>query len=281
MAYNTGVNDKVNGGVSGGNFLTGSMDFFTVATLVPCFPTNVVTPLNLLYTQQGYSTWQPVTVIDGTGTAQTYATAQAYQDAWTQQYNLNLLTQLFAQNANPVAVSVNFQQVSNPHTMSGLSANIFNNSMNYSYSSVFGSNFTASNSIVYFVKFITEKAGYWKVAGSSSPSEQDNTTGYQLLDALEGVSVYDTVGTVLFPTSVSVPGGVGYDLATPPAQPLSAGISDVAVSTLSSLSGQSVTLYTNQFEVDSASNRNTVAYVASLTNGGSPNVPANDALPTP
>ena len=35
MSYNTGTNDKVNGGVHAGEFLTGKMDFYTVKTVVP------------------------------------------------------------------------------------------------------------------------------------------------------------------------------------------------------------------------------------------------------
>lgn len=259
MAYNTGSYNKVNGGVLGGNFLTGSMDFFTIATLVPCFQTNVDTPINLLYTQQGYSTWQPVTVIDGTGTAQTYSTAAEYQNAFTLQANLNLLTQLFAQNANPVAISVNYATSSNPSAI-GLTAKQLNNVTDFSYSSNFGSAYSSSQT-VYYIKFITEKTGYWYVSGSTvdSANWDSNTTGYQFLDALNdatnaGVPVFDLQTTVLSGSST--------------------------VGTLTSLSGQTVNVNTNAFEV-SGSAINTVAYVATLATAGSPNVPNQNALPTP
>ena len=39
------MTDKVNGGVYAGEFLTGNMDFFSFATLVPVGQTNVDTPV--------------------------------------------------------------------------------------------------------------------------------------------------------------------------------------------------------------------------------------------
>lgn len=234
------MTDKVNGGVSGGEFLTGSMDFFTIATLVPCFPTNVTTPLADLYTQQGYSTWQSVTVIDGTNTSQTYASASSYQDAFNKQFNLNMLTQLFAQNINPVAVSVSTSTGTAPNAI-GL-ANFGNN---FSYSANFGSGYSSTASVVYTLKFITEKTGYWLVSGSTpaSTSFNTNSTGYQFLDALESAS---TAGVLI------------YDLASNVLN------SSTSAGTVTSLSGQSVTLYTNTFEVASSTARNTVAYVSTL-----------------
>jgi hypothetical protein len=258
MAYNSGSANRVNGGTLGGNFLTGSMDFFTVATLVPCFQTNVDTPINLLYTQQGYSTWQPVTVVDGTGTAQTYSTAADYQDAFTKQANLDLLTSLFAQNVNPVAISVNYATSSNPSAIN-LQGTQFNVATNYSYSNDF-TNYGSSKT-VYYVKFITEKTGYWYVSGSTvdSASWDSNTTGYQFLDTLNaaagaGVAVYDLQSPVLNGSTTT--------------------------STVTSLSKQTVNINTNVFNV-SGSYINTVAYVATLAAAGSPNVPNQNALPTP
>ena len=260
MAYNSGTYNRVNGGALGGNFLTGSMDFFTIATLVPCFQTNVDTPINLLYTQQGYSTWQPVTVVDGTGTAQTYNSAGAYQDAYVKQTNLNILQQLFAQNVNPVAISCNYATSSNPNAIN-LTATQLNASTNYSYSNDFGSDYTSSQT-VYYIKFITERTGYWYVSGSTvdRPNWDSNTTGYQFLDALNsatsaGVTVFDLQSEVLNGSTTA--------------------------STLTSLSGQTVNVNTNYFEVAPGASLNTVAYVATLANAGSPNVPNQNALPTP
>jgi hypothetical protein len=260
MAYNSGTNNRVNGGALGGNFLTGSMDFFTIATLVPCFQTNVDTPINLLYTQQGYSTWQTVTVVDGTGTARTYSSAAQYQDAYTKQVNLNVLQQLFAQNVNPVAVSVNYATASNPNAI-GLAAVQLNASTNYSYSANFGSGYTDPQT-VYYIKFITERSGYWYVSGSTvdSANWDSNSTGYQFLDALNsataaGVNVYDLQTPVLDGTTTS--------------------------GTITSLSNQTVNVNVNYFEVAPGATLNTVAYVATLANAGSPNVPNQNALPTP
>jgi len=267
MAYNSGSYNRVNGGVLGGNFLTGSMDFFTIATLVPCFQTNVDTPINLLYTQQGYSTWQPVTVVDGTGTAQTYNTAASYQDAYTKQTNLNILQQLFAQNVNPVAVSVNYATASNPSAVN-LTATQLNASTNFSYSNDFGAAYSSSQT-VYYIKFITEKTGYWYVRGTSvnQANWDTNTTGYQFLDAINsatasGVTVFDLQSEVLNGSTTA--------------------------GTVSSLSGQTVNVNTNSFVVNPATVNgsaqttiNTVAYVATLANAGSPNVPNMNALPTP
>ena len=261
MAYNSGSYNKVNGGALGGNFLTGSMDFFTIATLVPCFQTNVDTPINLLYTQQGYSTWQNVTIVDGTGTPQTYTTAGQYQDAFTKQANLNLLQQLFAQNVNPVAISVNYATNSNPSAIN-LTATQLNASTNYSYSNDFGSNYNSSKT-VYYVKFITEKTGYWYVSGSTldSPNWDSNQTGYQFLDALNSA------------TAANVPVG---DLQSEQL------LSSTTIGTLTSLSNQTVNVNVNNFIVDpSNADLNTVAFVATLANAGSPNVPNQNALPTP
>jgi len=260
MAYNSGTNNRVNGGALGGNFLTGSMDFFTVATLVPVFQTNVDTPINLLYTQQGYSTWQTVTVVDGTGTAQTYSTASAYQDAYTKQYNLNLLQQLFAQNVNPVAISVNYATSSNPSAIN-LTATQLNSVTNYSYSNDFGSDYDGSMT-VYYVKFITERTQYWYVNGSTlnSPNWDTNSTGYQFLDALNNAT---TAGVTVLDLQSPVLNG------------------STTADTVTSLSNQTVNVNTNYFEVAPGETLNTVAYVATLANAGSPNVPNQNALPTP
>lgn len=199
MASFTGVGDQVNGGVLAGDFLTGQLSFFIVATLVPMFQTNVTTPVALLYTQQGYSTWQSVTVTDSTGTAQTYASQASYTDALAKQQNLDLLVRTFATRANPIAISVSTATVSNPSAI-GLTG--------YSYSTNFGSGYTSSATVTY-VKFATERTGYWQVSGSTAGPD-DNVDGYQLLDTLQAV-----------PSSFGQTASVGFqpvgvqDLSTP------------------------------------------------------------------
>jgi hypothetical protein len=191
MAYNTGVNDKVNGNVKAGEFLTGNMDFFTVATIVPVvnasgWATNVDTPVALLYTQQGYSTWQPVTVVDQGGNAVTYSSQADYVDAYNIQQNFNTLIQVFSLRANPVAISTTVVSVTNPHTTS-LFAGFLNNS------GVFGSGYTTNPTNIYVVKLATEHTGLWNVSSASD----SNDNGYQLLNGLQGVPVHDLASSVL------------------------------------------------------------------------------------
>ena len=90
------TSNKVNGGVQAGEFLTGNMDFFSIATVVPMAQTNVTTPVADLYTQQGYTTWQDVTVVNGASVAITYTSQADYEDALYKQNNLDMLLQIFA-----------------------------------------------------------------------------------------------------------------------------------------------------------------------------------------
>ena len=191
MSYNTGTNDKVNGGVHAGEFLTGKMDFYTVKTVVPMAQTNVTTPVAYLYTQQGYTTWQPVTVIDGSGNPVTYSTQASYENALKKQNNLNLLIQLFATRANPVAISVSsVNENPNSSTYTG-----FLNATNL------GSNFNGTYSVT-TVKLATEKTLLWNV----SSAMESNELGYQFLDAIDGIAVQDLstpVGVSMFVVSGS------------------------------------------------------------------------------
>lgn len=185
MSAYTGTNNKVNGGALAGEHLTGNIDYFTVATLVPMDQTNVDTPVAYLYTQQGYSTWQSVTVVDGYGVSQTYATQAAYQDAYNKQANLNLLMQIFATRANPVVMSCSTQTVSNPSTTTLFAG--------FSNDTVFGSAYSSSATVT-SVKLMTEKTLLWLV---SEPEVDNNTDGYELLGALQGITVLDLATPVL------------------------------------------------------------------------------------
>lgn len=177
------MTDKVNGGVQAGEFLTGNMDFFSIATLVPMAQTNVNTPVADLYTQQGYTTWQPVVVVDGSGTAVTYSTQADYEDALAKQANLNLLLQVFATRVNPVAISVSAATVGNPAaaTYTG-----------YQNATAFGSAYSSSATVT-TVKIATEKSGQWNVSSAA----ESNADGYQLLTALQGLAVQDVAANVL------------------------------------------------------------------------------------
>jgi len=196
MAAYTGTNNRVNGAALAGEHLTGNIDYFTIATLVPMAQTNVVTPVTYLYTQQGYSTWQSVSVIDGTGTSITYTTQTTYQNAYNKQSNLNLLLQLFATRANPVVVNYSSQTVVDPSATT-LFADFLN-------AVDFGSAYSAS-ATVSTIKIMTEKTLLWLV---SSPEVDNNTDGYEFLNFIQGITVLDlatpVLQTAVFETDSSV-----------------------------------------------------------------------------
>lgn len=182
------MTDKVNGGVQAGEFLTGNMDFFSIATLVPMAQTNVTTPVADLYTQQGYTTWQDVTVVNGAGVAITYTSESDYEDALYKQNNLDMLLQIFALNVNPVAISVSSQTVGNPSTTSAFAG--------YLNGTTFGDDYSSSMTVT-TVKIATEKTGYWNVSALA----ESNVLGYQLLTALQDVPV-DDLNTPILSASV-------------------------------------------------------------------------------
>ena len=155
------MTDKVHGGVHGGEFLTGKMDFFTIDTLVSLDQTNVDTPSADLY-QISASVWTPVTITDGHGVALTYNNKSDYDDAYDMQQNLNKVLAAFAIRANPVMVSVSVS--------------------NYSVTGVFGGNFTG-NADVAQINLATEKSGLWLVDVAET-----NEAGYGLDVALDGVA---------------------------------------------------------------------------------------------
>lgn len=170
---------KVHGGVRGGEFLTGKMDFFTIKTLVPVAQTNVVTPSADLY-QISSTVWTPVTVVDGAGVAQTYNSKAAYDTAWEKQANLDTFLKVFAIRANAVAVSVSVATVADPSADG------------------FGSSFTTSASVA-TINIATEKSGLWYAAGQGNygvAADDTNNLGYLLADALNDIVMYDaTVDT--------------------------------------------------------------------------------------
>lgn len=180
------MTDKVNGGVQAGEFLTGNMDFFAIATLVPMSQTNVTTPVaDLSGIQNLYTTWQPVTVVNGAGTAVTYSTQADYEDALVKQANLNLLLQLFATRVNPVAISISAATDSNPSTTTYAG---------YLNGTTFGDDYSSSMTVT-TIKIATEKTGYWNVSSAA----ESNDLGYQLLTLLNGVAVQDVAAGTIAP----------------------------------------------------------------------------------
>ena len=189
------MTDKVNGNVRGGEFLTGNMDFFSVATIVPVAQTNVDTPVVDLPGYATYATlgtWTDVTVVNGAGTAVTYSSLNNYLDAFYKQANMDILVNAFAQRANPVAVSVKVL----PSSINGATINAHTSVyfaqagyLNGDATSVFGSAYTTGKTIS-IVNFATEKTSLW-TAGAS----ETNASGYGLLVALDGLSCFDTQGS--------------------------------------------------------------------------------------
>lgn len=181
MLGETKMTNKVHGGVQAGEFLTGNMDFFTINTVVPVAQTNVTTPVADLY-QISSTVWSPVTVIDGNGTPVTYATEAAYTDAFVKQHNLNTMLKLFANRANPVAISVITTLNVDPSSTFGLGAQ-YNGTME-----------------VATINIATEKSGLWFAGFQGNYGELANNTnllGYQVSSEFQGVAVADLSVPVL------------------------------------------------------------------------------------
>lgn len=224
------MTDRVNGGVSAGEFLTGNMDFFTVLTLVPTYQTNVVTPVVDLPGYQvlaNTGVWTNVAVADVTGTVQTYSSLSTYLDAFYKQLNLNNLIGTFSARANPVAISVNTFTGNIPGTATPLNANtstlwaaynLYNN-VSPTPTQVFGSSYT-TGAVYYSVHIATEKSLAWvnypygnfdyptdgqKIIGvaGSTTADNSNLNGYSLLSnntaaaggGLDTLVAYDTNGS--------------------------------------------------------------------------------------
>lgn len=145
------MTDKVHGGVVGGEFLTGKMDFFSFETSLLMAATGVNTPVKDLY-QISEAVWTPVTV-----NGVTYATKADYLTAFKEQQNLNIFMGVFAVRANPVIISVT----------------------------------DAGATYTNMVNIATEKTGLWFVddgVGNYGDAALDtNYTGYKLEDAFDGV----------------------------------------------------------------------------------------------
>jgi hypothetical protein len=173
------MTNKVNGGVKGGEFLTGKMDFFTIQTLVPVAQTNVTIPVADLY-QISSSVWSPVTVVDGNGTAVTYATQADYVVALQKQANFDTFLKVFGTRANPVAVSITIDDVADPAAAG------------------FGGDYDSELPVA-SIHIATEKSGLWYADSQGNfgtAANETNAFGYMLTSALEGV-VVNNVGSVL------------------------------------------------------------------------------------
>lgn len=195
------MTDKVNGAVRAGEFLTGNMDFFSFATIVPVGQTNVDTPVVDLPGYQTYVTlgvWSTVTVVDGTGVAQPYTSINDYLDAFYKQRNLDSLINAFGTRANPVAISVKTL----PSSINGAAINAHTSAYfaDAGYSTlggahVFGSAYTTGKTI-YIVNIASEKTLLWNAAGAGT-----NDSGYSVLadsvtlGGLNALACFDTQGS--------------------------------------------------------------------------------------
>ena len=201
MAYGQ---TNVNAGARGGEFLVGNLNFFQIATAVPCYPTNVKTPLLAADGTPGsalkarnwtsLSATRTITVVDGNGGSTTYTSNAAYIDAYNTQKNLDTLISVFSTRANPVVVSVSSSTIDNdPAT------NILVGAVN---SAQFGSTYTLASLTVYNINLVTERNPAWVVDASTAES---NVNGYQFLAALAGTPTLAT--TAIAATSFLVGSG--------------------------------------------------------------------------
>lgn len=188
MAYGQ---TNVHGGSRGGEFLTGNLNFFQLVTVVPCYPTNVTTPLAQALKARNWTSLaasRTITIVDGNGASQTYTSNADYEDAYNTQANLTQLLNVFSTGANPVIVAVSSASIAD-----GSGATVLAGGVN---AVDFGSTYNGAQD-GYFINIATERNPAWLMDTSTVES---NTNGYQLLNALNGVPVLDTA-------AVSVAGG--------------------------------------------------------------------------
>jgi hypothetical protein len=194
MAY--GQTD-VNSGARGGEFLTGNLNFFQIATAVPCYPTNVKTPYATAIKARNWTSLsgsRTITVVDGNGAEVTYSAQSAYEDAYYTQKNLDTLLNVFSTRANPVVVSVSSTTIDNDPATTILAGAV--------NGTQFGSTYTVNSLTVYNINLVTERNPAWLVNDSTAP--QTNTNGYQFLSTLDGTPTLAT--TAIAATSFVVDG---------------------------------------------------------------------------
>jgi len=219
------MTDKVNGAVYAGEFLTGNMDFFSFATMVPVGQTNVTTEVVDLpgyATYQTLGTWTAVSITDAFGNIVTYSNLSDYLDAYYKQLNLNNLISTFSTRANPVAVSVKTFPASvnggtiNPHSSAIFAQMGYTNTAGTSVFGQGGSGYNSTGLAVYIVNIATEKTLLW-TAGTTNgnfsvAADNTNTNGYNVLSnnatygGLDGSIAYDLNGSQVIGGSQSFTG---------------------------------------------------------------------------
>lgn len=186
MAY--GQTD-VNAGARGGEFLTGNLNYFTIKTVVPAYPTNVKTPLAEALKARNWTSLaasRAITVVDGNGATVTYDTDAEYTSAYNKQKNLDTVLKVFASRVNPVVVNVSAAISADPSAANSAFAS------GGVADDEFGATYNGANTAIYTISLVIEKAGSWLVSGVGAGT---NEAGYQLLNTLNGVPVLNTTAT--------------------------------------------------------------------------------------
>lgn len=186
MAY--GQTD-VNSGARGGEFLTGNLNYFTIKTVVPCYPTSVKTPLAAALKARNWtslSAARTITVVDGNGASVTYDTDAEYTSAYNKQKNLDTMLNVFASRVNPVVVNVSAAISADPSAANSAFAS------GGVADDEFGATYNSANTAIYTINLVIEKGGSWLVSGTGAGT---NDAGYQLLNVLNGVPVLNTTAT--------------------------------------------------------------------------------------
>lgn len=203
MAY--GQTD-VNSGARGGEFLTGNLNYFTVKTVVPSYPTNVKTPLATALKARNWTSLaasRAITVVDGNGATVTYDTDAEYTSAYNKQKNLDTILNVFASRVNPVVVNVSAALSADPSAANAAFAS------GGVADDEFGATYNGANTAIYTINLVIEKAGSWLVSGVGTGT---NEAGYQLLNVLNGVPVLST--TAATPAGPQDAVGIAITVAT-------------------------------------------------------------------
>lgn len=174
MAYGQ---TNVNEGARGGEFLTGNMKFYTFKTVVPCYPTNVKTPLAQALKARNWTSLaaaRTITVVDGNGDSVTYQSDATYVDAYNKQQNLNTFLQVFAEQANPVIVDVSAEIVDNNPVATLISGGVTANNTGAGT----GNEYLLNAIAVYTINIATEKSPSWLMTGAGPGN---NVDGYEFM----------------------------------------------------------------------------------------------------
>jgi hypothetical protein len=198
---------QVNGTTRAGEFLTGSLDYFTLVTVVPCFPTQVKAPLSEVLAALNATALSATKSI--TVNSVTYTTNATYTDALAKQSNLDTLINVFSTRANPVVV--------NAYVIAGVANVGAVTFAGYSTATDLGSAYNSATRDLYTVKLAGERSGAWFVGSQgnfSTTADNTNQFGYQFLAALNGVAITDLDTPVVTGSDTFITSGDATNLNT-------------------------------------------------------------------